>query len=570
VIGVSSGAFTVTGREEKMQLIGFFKKAQSAITKGVQFVQLDLESLAEFKEPDLKKHLERIKEMGIRFGVHSETAAFGIEMAEPDSAIEVDYKHCHQRLLEILEESRNVGAEYVLIHSSESVPFALLGRHLQPAILVDVWGRPLREFIEKADDDWVVKWILPEDLRSGGAFIWTDILHGSSLEDYFKYRLEAYKRTEEYRRERERGKTDEEISRELNEYLRRSLKEEFLGFVASRTHTYGPERYAYYIIAKWMEREDDPLWNNIIEANIKFYAKYEGKTPEEWLAEKRIEKVDGKWSIDDPNFREEYKLWVPAVSAKYIWGHFNQERCPGGKPLFRDLKEKLKVKREDGTESVMPVVLESPMAHRGTEEWLRLPNPLQMYYLVKDVNEKAGFKAMGLAFDLEHMISIRVDPETVIELFPEGAGETIKVVHAGWPAPLAPAHLPIQLGSEQQFYLYKVYYKMRQKGFGKTDTAYIIFERGGPETFQESILSLRQIVKFLEKDTPPDKLPPEFSGIATGAIASEERQLAIISEHAEDPLKGLIAIPEEEYTMLGRAATAKPGGGEKWTKEELR
>jgi len=581
VVGVSSGAFTVTSQEEKPQLVGLFKKAQSAITKGVQFVQLDLESVAEFKEPDLVENIKKVKSMKVRFGVHSETAAFGIEMSEPDSAIQTDYENGHRRLAEILDESRNIEAEYVLIHSSESVPFELLGRHLQPAVLVDVWGRPLRDFIEK-EKQWVEKWIIPgefdQGLKEGGSFMWADLIGGRDLEEYLNSNWEKYTRSTEYEfktQSREGKVVSEEdkksIKKNWYENERKDLLNYFLGFIESRSHHYGPERYAYYIIAKWMEKNDDPLWNKIIEANIKFFAAYEGTNPEEWKEKYQIKKTEeGKWSIDNSNFREQYKLWVPAVSAKYIWGHFFQDKISGSR--LPDLKEKLKVKKKDGTETSMPLVLESPMAHRGTEEWLRLPNPLQMYCLAEEVNKEAGFEAMGLAVDLEHMISIRIDPEVVAKLLPEEGGKLIRVVHAGWPAPLAPAHLPIQLGSEQQRYLYRVYYQLRQKGFGKDPKvdSFIIFERGGPETFQESILSLRNIVEFLSKDTPPKDLPLEFAGIKTGQIASWERQLTTIKEHAEEPLKGVLAVPEEEHTFLGGAAVAKPGGTEKWKKEEYK
>jgi hypothetical protein len=85
------------------------------------------------------------------------------------------------------------------------------------------------------------------------------------------------------------------------------------------------------------------------------------------------------------------------------------------------------------------------------------------------------------------------------------------------------------------------------------------------------VTALKIMAEHLEKDIPPERLPPEFFGIVTGEIASEERQLAIIREHARDPLKGLISVPEEEYTFLSRAALEKPGvTPEKWKKEELR
>jgi len=37
-----------------------------------------------------------------------------------------------------------------------------------------------------------------------------------------------------------------------------------------------------------------------------------------------------------------------------------------------------------------------------------------------------------------------------------------------------------------------------------------------------------------------------------------------------NPLKGLLKIPEEEYTALGRAATEEGKRPEEWRKEEYR
>jgi hypothetical protein len=239
---------------------------------------------------------------------------------------------------------------------------------------------------------------------------------------------------------------------------------------------------------------------------------------------------------------------VPAVSARYI-----------------DWKEPIKKYK-------MPLVLETPMAHRGTEEWLRLPNPIQMYWLVKKVNEEVGFECLALAMDFEHMLSIKLEPKSVIECLPEDGGKFVRVIHAGWPSPLAPAHLPIPVGSEQQRYLYDLLYHLRQKGFGKDEKDYyIVFERGGgPDPIQQSIIALREIVEQLVKDIPPEKLPPEFYGVKPEGFLSPERQKAIIKEHALDPLKGLLVVPEEEYTFLGRAALEKGIPPEKWKKEELK
>jgi len=119
LVGVSSGIFAAAPEQERIQYAGLAKKAEYCITKGVEFVQIDLESISEFKAPNLKEDLERIRGLGIRYGIHSETRAFGVEAAELDSAIEMDYKFGHERLREILEKAGEVKSEYVLIHSSE-------------------------------------------------------------------------------------------------------------------------------------------------------------------------------------------------------------------------------------------------------------------------------------------------------------------------------------------------------------------------------------------------------------------------------------------------------------------
>jgi len=609
VLGVSSGAFGVTSAEERPQLAGLFRKAQTSVTKGVNFVQLDLESLSEFSEPDLDKRMENdIREkLHIEYGIHSETKAFGVEAAELDSAIGMEYGRAHRRIEEVLEKSKKIKAKYVLIHSSESEPFPLLEKTLQSTDLVDPDGNKLSEFLKK-DDCWLLKWLFgvekvdkkieniadyvynlwiskpiengerrkliktPEAIQSAleeqgiepKDFIWYEISGGSGLSELLRreieniiQRIESGVGGEKYENLdiKTRNSVDESIKRNLNIELN-NLSQNILSFIQSKNLHYGPERLAYYFVAKWMEKNKDtePLWEKIINASIKFFASKEKKTVEEWMEEKKIKSTN--LSIDDDTFRSMHELWVPAVSARYIYGHFFP------KEEYEDLKKNLSEE--------MIFALESPMGGRGIEEWLRLGNPYMYYFLVEEMNEKAGKEIFTVAMDFEHMLSLRVDPETVIELLPEDGGKHVRIIHAGWPSTLAPAHLPIEIGSNQQKYLYEMYYKLREKGFGKDDKEYfVIFERGGPETFQQSIVSLKLILKFLEQDVSPKKLPPEFYGVATGEMASPERQSTIIREHAADPLKGLIVVPEEEHGFLGRAAVEK-GKAEEWKKEKYR
>jgi len=588
--------FQAAQEGERIQYAGLYKKAQYCLTKGVEFIQIDLESVSEFKEPDLKENMEKIKRMGIEFGIHSETRAFGVEIAELDSAIETDYKFGHERLREILDKSGDIGSKYVLIHASESEPFLLLERHMQPTLLVDFFGNPLRDFLKENSVllEWLIggkvddisekiynKWITKEpkdrkkitendikDAFKSPDFIWRELFNGVNLADYMRRMIVDNLS----HREINMGKTYEEMTPEEQETMNKIIKgvirtdlnealTRFLDFIQSRSLHYGPERIAYYIVAKYMEmnKDKEKLWNNIINSNINYFAKVENKTRDEWLKSKNIKDL----TVEDDNFRLHSYIWVSAVSAKYIWGHLNQEKNQGiNKGKYPDFKPILKKYK-------MPLVLETPMSHRGIEEWLRMPNPTQFYYLVKEI----GPEYIQMAFDLEHMLSVRLDPEKVIDSMPEDSGKYTMVIHAGYPATLSPAHIPIPLGSEQHVYLYKMYHKLWKKGMGKENPCYLVFERGGgQDPIQQSIIALRKIVEYLEKDVKPEDLSkyPDFFGIAIGEIASPERQLSIITEHARDPLRGLIVIPEETHTSLGRAALEKGKRPEEWKKEELR
>lgn len=604
VLGVSTGAFGVTGPEEKAQLAGLFRKAQAGITKGVNFVQLDLESISEFYDPDLPKKMEEdiIKKLGINFGIHSETKAFGVEAAELDSAVTMEYERAHKRIIEILKRAREIKAKYVLIHSSESEPFLLLDRTLQSTDLVDPDGGKLSDFLNNNPQiiDWIFGgkiddivncvmnlWrstdvggrreilldpkIIQKTLGDRGIvprdFIFIELFRGAALSDTIRRVMEnvitnyeAPKVKYEDLDEEGRRRVDDAIERNLKSYLN-NHREEIIMTVQSRSLTYGSEKLAYYLVAKWMEERREPLWGSIVSASMRFFAKREGKTVEEWTGKQGIKKL----SIDDNAFRERHEIWVPAVSARYIYGHF----FPKDKRKYEDPKQYL-------DEKEMIFAFESPMGGRGIEEWLRLGNPALYYYLVEEANKQAGRDIFAVAMDFEHMLSLRIDPEMTIDLLPENGGRYVRIIHAGWPSTLAPAHLPIEIGSTQQKYLYDMYYKLRQKGFGKDEKeSYIIFERGGPETFQQSVIALKIIVDFLQRDIEPDEIKnhPEkykdFWGIDITQIAAIERQRVSIQEHAFDPLKGLITVPEEEHGFFGRAAVEK-GKAEEWRKEKYR
>jgi hypothetical protein len=348
----------------------------------------------------------------------------------------------------------------------------------------------------------------------------------------------------------------------------KELLDYFLRLIQSRQLSYGPERIAYYVMAKWMQEKNNPLWRSIIDITVKYYAKKESKPDKEMTSEQWLKEKDIKIDIENANFQREYRLWVPAVSALYVFGHFRPEFAPtivlDGKTKTADFTVENPVKTLE--EKKLLFIFETPMAGSGMEDLLRFPQPGQMFYLVKEMKSPW----FGIAIDIQHMLMDGLNVEAALAILPQEAGNYIRVIHSGYPSPLGPQHIPIPLGSDQQVYLYKTYWNLRKLGMGKENEVYMIFERGGgQDPIQQTIIALQLIKKFLESDVPPEKLPLEFYGLDTGQWASSERQKAQILEHAFEPLKGMLQVPEEEHGFLGKTAIEK-GKGEEWRKEKYR
>ncbi len=673
IVGISSGLWSIARGQEAeggIQYLGLSRKLSGfPITQGVNFAQLDLESISEFNEPDLENKMKNFsKKLGVSFGIHSEAKAFGeMELPYMDESILDRYRFSHERHYYILDQCIKIGSKYMLVHSSESYSFLLASRQLEPLQLVDFWGRPLVDFLEETEKmgiktkegftltQWAIRKrfvmevirglpslyrFIAESIRSRRRSLEREIPEdqreleknereleelektlkpifekyekreiseeeekiykekiirweglrlrvrelGIRLEEN-KRKLEIYRKLDAYSDLIEQGKEPGLEAESMEEYNKikklgeEELIERFKDALTSIDLAYGSERVAYYLIGKFMEITKDKLWENIIKINLKYIVEFEKKlrgkegeklTIEEWMKEKGIKEI----SLDDENFMKDYRLWVPAVSAKYIWGHFMQSKCPnpeGGPFKDKDLKKLLEKAHAKGERIIF--ALETPMSTPLIAEWSRLPNPLQMYYLIKEIDPEGKF--MSIAIDLEHMLSSNIDPEIVVKLLPEDAGNYVKIIHSGYPSVLMPAHVHIPLGSEAMFYLYKIYFYLRQKGMGKKDDVYIIFERGAAQEVRQSITSLKIIVEFLEKDVKPEDIlkNPEnfkkFFGIDITQAGSIERQLTVIREHAWDPLKGLIVVPEEEHGFLGRAVAEK-GKLEEWRKERYR
>ena len=534
-IGVSTGLFKIAHSQnpgKSLEFMGLPRKAIWSIYKGVRFAQIDLESISEFLEDKLEEKMKKVKAMGIEFGVHGEVPEYAGRLVPfLDTAEEDVYKRSHDRLIVSAKNCAKIGSKYYLLHSSASRSWYELFAHLGPSQMVDIWGRRFDKLLAEENKDildWAVEQDFIKEIMSRSYTPVSELTKKVLKESIDKHVMENQdqKITKEQL---------EKMKKEAEEKAREIFKESLLDAVSSTGIHYGMERLAFFIIAKWMQ---------------------EGKKCPSEL--KAIWKgITSSGRIEDTKFRERAENWVPAVTAAYTWGHFNPEECPTKEDRLEDPKPYF-------DDNKMWMAFETPMAGAGTEETSRLAQPIHIYHMVKNL----GTKNAVIVLDFEHQLSSNIDPMKQAEAFPEGEAKWVRLVHVGYPALLAPAHLPIPLGSDAQEYIYKLLWEYRKKGF---KDGIIIFERGGgEEPIQETVLALKKVVEFLEKDVPPDKLyeHPDFFGLKH--MGPELiRQRTSIKAHLLDPLKGMLSIPEEEYDFLGTSAAAARKL-EEWKKEQYK
>ena len=127
---------------------------------------------------------------------------------------------------------------------------------MAPSKLVDPLGRPFEDFLESNPD--LVEWALNQSFICEIVFRYHK---GDLFEEYVRQEVEEFVK----RKERQPNEKDlEDIKKLVKESMRRALKR----YVSSSELAYGPERIAYYIVAKWMQNNRDPLWSSIIGKTI--------------------------------------------------------------------------------------------------------------------------------------------------------------------------------------------------------------------------------------------------------------------------------------------------------------
>ncbi len=531
-IGVSSGLFGAAQPQEKISLIDLSQKGFYSALKGVNFTQIDLETATELDSPDIDNRLERIRGLGISYGFHGETPAMGGAQIALTSAIEDQYRIGHKRLVKNLEGSGRLKAVYYLQHSCEGppaeTPYIRLGESMQPSSLVDIWGRRLYIFLDETPS--VFNWLIDQPKLYECIRAARPQSNANSEEMRNKIMKEVASKkglsNKPKLTEQERKEIFEETEKRLPEEGRRATKEQIKHALKTSEMAWGTEKISYLAIGKWMSDKKDPIWLGIV-------------------GNKKFESV-----------KENPPDWVPAVAAKYIWGHLNP--LPSMENKFKDPKKILEKYNFD-------FVIETPMVSKGMEEEYRLVKPKHFAILCKN----SGTKHCGVVIDFEHCLGAGINPDKEIEEFCSDGGKYVKALHVGWPTPLQPAHVPIPLGSEQQEWLYRWMLALRKKGFNERENRYIIFERAGGvggDPVDQSTLALKKIVEFLRQEIPVNNLPKEFFGMEDKTIKMQESE---IREHAFDPVKGLLAVPEEKHGFLSKAAVGK-GKEKEWETEKYR
>lgn len=330
----------------------------------------------------------------------------------------------------------------------------------------------------------------------------------------------------------------------------------------------------YHIMAHYLFYTQDKQWMSMAEQYKDVLDRYKiDYSNDYWL--------DEAWrKAEEKNDREYKEFFYAAIASKYLEGHMKSalewiKDSLIGKEIAK-LPDKTPEEKKNKEELVriansLIIAIETPDAREPHHAGLYfLFRPKQIHSAVKTLRNVLKTERVMTIIDHEHLATQGLDAlqesnETIKNI--KDLGEIMICVHANHPNPLQP-HAPIEVGDDL---LYKLLYNLRMTGLGKNRLTYLLFERGGGEDpFKHSVDALRLMAKFLEKNTHPGELPMEFYGVMGEVAGNKERQFQIIRDHMNDPLKDLLEMPEEEWTMLSQSVVKKGKRPEVWKKGEFR
>jgi len=592
-VGVTTGLYYIARAEE---LATTLKKVGYGLTRGTDVIEISGDSPHEITQTEGEEIRHLAEKQGIDLLFHG---SLTIPMAIPERS---DWRDAHDHIQKSIRSAVYAGCKYVLFHAClhfwlEMITYTTSKLEI---VMCDHLGRFVSEIFHENDRlrEWFISrmwdfersypsFIVDEkDMREaeGGARIESDIisqkLQNEKWQEYTKNypvimtpmgpKRDIPRKTEEEIAERIREETrkasGEDYAKLFKKYMgiaaRRKMSEKKPESRKWKIDTYGKLTDGYNIMAHYLFYTKDPIWVEMCNIYSDVLKKYKLDYNDDYWVDKAWQKAEG---TNDRKFKEFY---YAAVAAKFLEGHLK---------AALDWLDNEFIKKEiaDNPELVkiaknLRITIEMPDARDPKYAGLYLLwHPKQIYAAIKTIHRTLKTDRIFMTMDWEHVAGHGIDPSIMVKelrkLTPD-MGKYILSVHSNTPNPLH-AHYPIEYGD---LVLYKLMYFLRETGMGKQDRdVYLLFERGGgDDPFRQAVDALKLQAKFLEIDTHPDKLPPEFFGVRMTA-GDYYRQEAIMKDHRFEPLKDLLETPEEEWGLLSSSATRK-GKTKEFKKEELR
>ncbi len=621
-IGVTSGLYTVARAEELSDSI---KKVGYALTRGGAAIELAGDVPHEITETDGKEIRRIAEKQGIDITFHG-SLTMAMEMPE-----RVEYRDAQDHLQKSIRSAVFAGAKYVNVHASLNIWLELMtyaGRKLT-MVFCDHNGRFFAD-IMKGDDEPTKKlrrWFVEKKGEEFMRDIFTDNY-------WMQLRVKANQQEEQTRRQILSDKLRVLLEKEVpkgqpnrstiiddlvNDALIRGIQPKtgkggldmMIGKIMQEAQDeavaksgviekkiYGEAMDAhlrtgkdwhtpelrtavgivdsYHITAHHLFYTKDPMWLEMVKMYDDVMKRYKIDYEDFWW-------LDKAWREAENNNDRKFKEFFYAVcAAKFLEGHMLRiERWIKEDFIKKELAEiKARAKTQEDSNDAdklveiaknLKITIELPDARDPQHAGLfMLWHPKQVYAAIKVIRRKMGNNRVWLLADFEHLATQGVDPitemEKVIKIAPD-YGTYCYGIHCNAPNPMH-AHEPLELGDIR---IYQLLWYLRKTGFGKKLPVYVIYERGGgQDPFQHSVDVLRLAVMCLEKDIKPEELPDEYFGMKGAVAGSELRQRQIVMDHAYEPMKDLLEMPEEDWSFLSQSAIKKGKRPEQWKRGEFR
>ncbi|MAH43035.1 hypothetical protein CL614_04925 [archaeon] len=628
ILSVTPGFASFEQGDARLTYMGLARKITKAARLGFEFAEIDFEELSEMFEPDITKQVQHIKDsQGMEVGLHLPVS---MDLCLADA---YQWKQNHEQLVYgAVAGAERMKSKFVLFHtSSNSRPGITteIGQRLRMGKMAAWNGQNLGQFIEDNDmKNWfMAKFInvlfrtmgtsgdvgvvtyFDDQARKGFGFkaakmnaekVWREVLRkyqDQVKKDFISHEekelaeIDAVLKKDPERFDLIRHK--EALERRIGEIMTQDITElhglrsvrdlvkkymsdgdykiyNTLVSVEEYTDRYDfydifrywvehgaecDEAVAYHVIAKWMYNTGDKLWKSIVS---------DSSDPDDII-------YDADTSRDKTQkMMDTIKDIITAVAGKYIEGHLTTSTKDIGVPvdkkndMFDKDSEEHKSVLEYCKDNKVHIFIETNMPG-GYGEAGAPPGELRIIKATDHVKIVKAIDSdhMSYCMDFEHLLTNYVDPEKEAEnLEDDQLGKYVRCLHINAPRPVKGAHGNIVPMSYDMYIIYRYIYKLRKAG---VKNAYWVWEMGSYGV-QDSAIAFRRINKELMKGTKPEDLPEEFFGIDKSFAA---QQMTAIREHAYEPLKGMLAVPEQEHGYLSSQAVEK-GKGMEWRKEKFK